>query len=171
ASADAAPTGTPGPPVLSSLLMLARLSDPGEASRPLPPEVAVTQYSSHDRTGRTFDGGWYHTGWNVDQPPTYLRKDAGGMVLAEEERPGCIVRMWFTGVSPGNGGVADWGRIQILFDGEAAPRFDVDAGDFFSGRIPAFPRPLVGDRVDSSGGNYSYVPLCYSRSIKVKTTG
>src|SRR5947209_5757021 len=76
---------------LSADLMLARLTNPVAAAASLPTGVRVVQWSSHDRQGGNIDGGWYDDGPPLsllDQPPTWVRHDAGGTVLLDEQRPG-----------------------------------------------------------------------------------
>lgn len=156
-----------GEPVLSGGGLLARLIDPVAALTPLPDGVRVVQRSSHDRQGGNVDGGSWEPAMASQQPPTYVRRDPGGWVLLDERRPGCLTRMWFTA---SGGDAAAWGRIQMFFNGETGPRVDVPAADLFSGKIEAFPRPLVGDRTESSGGNYSYIPFCFAESLELRVT-
>jgi hypothetical protein len=66
--------------------------------------------------------------------------------------------------------IGNIGRIQLFFDGEAEPRVDVPAAEFFAGSSPGFPQPLVGDANSSSGGHFSYVPFCFARSLKMRVT-
>jgi hypothetical protein len=143
------------------------LADPEAAAAPLPDAVRVVQHSSHDRQGGNFDGGTYDGPLGpIGQPPTYLRRDEHGTVLFGERRPGCLVRMWFTGFSPSTGRVDAFGRIQLLFDGEPTPRVDVDATEFFAGRLPGYPQPLVADAVSSSGGvDGSRSPSIYGSAV------
>lgn len=59
----------------------------------------------------------------------------------------------------------------VLFDGETRPRLDVAATALFTGHTAGFPAPLVGDAARSTGGSYSYVPLCFATSLKIRATG
>jgi len=45
----------------------------------------------------------------------------------------------------------------------------MDANDFFAGKDPRFPRPLVADAFASSGGYVSYVPIEFRDGIRVTT--
>lgn len=156
-----------GDVVLGSQDMLERVVDPAAAAAPLPEGARVIMRSSHEPEGGNRDWGV----WNdlAGRPPTYVRRDDGGYVLLDEQRPGCLTRMWFTAAPP-LGNVDGLGRLQMRFDGEREPRVDVLATDFFAGRDPRFPMPLVGDVWSSSGGNFSYVPFCFARSLEVRVT-
>jgi hypothetical protein len=159
-------------PALSQSALLARLTDPVAALAPLDPGVRVVQPSSHDLRGGNADGGTYDgVASATNQPQTYVRREDGGYVLLDIRRPGCLVREWMTAIGgSGSGDLAPFGRLQLFFDGEDHPRLDEPATDFFAGRDPRFPQPLVGDHASSSGGNYSYVPFCFARSLKLRVT-
>ena len=118
--------------------------------------VQCKQYSSHDRTGGNDDGftGAY----------SYLYEEDGKYVIFDHEGPGCIYRMWFTNLSTA-------GNIQFYLDGESDPIIDMDILEFFSGTQAPLLFPLVGDNYESSGGFYSYLPVCFSQSGKIMTTG
>src|SRR3954451_12843131 len=159
-------------PALSQSALLARLTDPVAALAPLDPGVRVVQASSHDLRGGNADGGTYDGAASATgQPRTYVRHEDGGYVLLDIRRPGCLVREWMTAIGgSGSGDLAPYGRLQLFFDGEKTPRLDEPVTDFFAGRDPRFPQPLVGDHASSSGGNYSYVPFCFARSLKLRVT-
>lgn len=110
--------------------------------------VQVASVSSYDRTGGNNDGfgGQY----------SFVRKQSGGLVLADLEGPGVIYRIWTP--TPTDD------MMEFYFDGEAEPRIRVKFRELFMGTHPAFERPLVGY---GAGGFYSYVPLPYARSCKV----
>lgn len=110
--------------------------------------VKVASISSYDRTGGNNDGfgGEY----------SFVRKEPGGLVLADLQGPGVIYRVWTPTPTDDT--------LEFYFDGEAKPRISVKYRDLFLGAHPALPRPLVGFGV---GGFYSYVPLPYEKSCKV----
>ncbi|NLH18228.1 MAG: DUF2961 domain-containing protein [Phycisphaerae bacterium] len=110
--------------------------------------VKVASVSSYDRTGGNNDGfgGQY----------SFVRKENGGLVLADLEGPGVLYR--FHTPTPTED------LLEFYFDGEQKPRIQVKYRDLFMGNHPAFPRPLVGF---GGGGFYSYVPLPYEKSCKV----
>ena len=167
-SADAKPSA----PVLSSDILVKRMVDPAAALKPLPPGVRVVMPSSHDRNGGNQDGGESNgpLAASGTLPPPYVRKEDGGYVLMEFHQPGCLVRTYMSGGPAPPGDTRDFGRLQLFVDGEAKPRFDENVNDLFGNRDARYPRPLVGDYLTSSGGNFAMVPFCFARSLKVRTT-
>jgi hypothetical protein len=161
--------------VLSGDELLDRIVDPVAAARPLPAGVRVVQHSSRDRRGGNVDGGSYGGAVSAvsGQPRTFVRREDGAFVVLDQQRPGCLTRIWLTGSDDKGqqGSPARFGRLQLFVDGEQRPSVDLPAVDFFAGRDARFPQPLVGDHEVSSGGNYSNVPFCFARSLKVRFTG
>lgn len=112
--------------------------------------------SSFDRTGKNDD--------LVDGTKNVLYVDEhGDRVLVDSAGPGCVYRFWFTLIDPQE-------RIRVYFDGETTPRIDMLLQAMFNGANPPFSAPLAGDEKVSSGGYYSYLPLPFSKSIKITTT-
>ncbi len=168
---------------LSEAGLLNRLADPVKSLSPLPQGVSISEVSSHDLLGGNFDGGSYgqdssgNGPTGVMHPSTYLRREVGGYVLLDQPGPGCLVRFWMTSIGGGLldpnvvlGDVSAFGRLQAFFDGRTRPSIDEPTGRFFSGSDPRFPKPLVNDERSSGGGNYSYVPLCFSTRLKIRVT-
>lgn len=118
-------------------------------------------FSSYDRKGGNDDGfeGTY----------SKLRVEDGNSVLAEMDGPGCIQRIWFTH-SDGTPGLLNrkGEHVRIYLDGDKTPALDVPLEDIFSGKLEAFPKPLVGE---SQGGFYCYVPIPYKKSCKLVVDG
>ncbi len=110
--------------------------------------VKVGMFSSYDRTGGNDDGfsGKY----------SYLRKEDGGLVIAEMEGPGIIYRIHMPLLSDD--------PIEFYFDGEAAPRIRMKITELFDGKHAPFLSPWIGN---GAGGHYSYFPLAYEHSCKV----
>lgn len=134
-------TDAPLTPGIEELYRLDRLATFRESTK-------VASVSSYDRTGGNNDGfgGQF----------SFVRKEDGGLVLADLEGPGVIYRIWTP--TPTDD------VMEFYFDGEAEPRIRVKFRDLFLGKHPAFERPLVGY---GAGGFYSYVPLPYEKSCKV----
>jgi hypothetical protein len=111
--------------------------------------VKVGSVSSYDRTGGNDDGfsGKY----------SFVRKDPEGLVLADLKGPGVIYRVWTP--TPTDD------LLEFLFDGESTPRIRVKFRDFFLGKDPDFPAPLVGF---GAGGYYCYVPVPFAKSCIVR---
>ncbi|MBL4661613.1 MAG: DUF2961 domain-containing protein [Alcanivoracaceae bacterium] len=61
-------------------------------------------------------------------------------------------------------------RIKFYFDGAQFPQIDIALPDLFNGNTPPFTFPLAANRLTSSGGNYSYVPISYSKCLKITLT-
>ncbi len=103
----------------------------------------------------------------------YLRRDGKEGVIFEEAGPGAITRIWMT-TSAGTGVSAAIDpriRLRIYFDGEATARIDLPLAELFSGNSAPFTAPLVGDRLSSSGGYFSYLPLVYQDGCRVTLEG
>jgi len=107
----------------------------------------VFQISSYDRMGGNADGA-YH-----------LEKTEEGLLLADLQGPGAILRIW----SPAPRGV-----LRLYIDGEPWPRFNWQFEDVFGGHLIPFRPPLVN--VDG-GGFCSYVPIPYKESCRVVLAG
>ena len=111
--------------------------------------IKVGSVSSYDRTGGNDDGfsGKY----------SFVRKEPEGLVLADLQGPGVIYRIWTPTPTDDD--------LEFFFDGEGVPRVTVKFRDFFLGKYPAFPKPLVGW---GAGGFYSYVPMPFAKSCKIR---
>lgn len=110
--------------------------------------VRVGLVSSYDRTGGNDDGfsGKY----------SFVRREPGGLVLADLEGPGAIYRIHTP--TPTDD------VVEFYFDGETAPRLSLKVNELFDGTRPPFVAPLV---VSGVGGYTCYVPLTYRRSCKI----
>ena len=122
----------------------------GELAR-MRPFVKVASFSSYDRTGGNDDGfsGKY----------SFLRKEDGALVIAEMNGPGVITR--FHTPTPTDD------LVEFFFDGERTPRLVVPFRKLFSGDQYPFLSPLVGH---GGGGYFSYVPLQFQKSCKIRGT-
>jgi hypothetical protein len=54
--------------------------------------------------------------------------------------------------------------LRIYLDGNEKPAVEVPIEDIFSGKLPQFPKPIVGK---NQGGYYCYVPIPYRNGCKV----
>lgn len=111
--------------------------------------VHVGSVSSYDRTGGNDDGfsGKY----------SFIAKEDDGLVIADLKGPGIIYRIWTPTPSDD--------LMEFYFDGEDSPRITVKFREIFTGQHRPFVSPLVGY---GAGGFYSYVPLPYEKSCKIK---
>jgi hypothetical protein len=118
----------------------------------LRPFVKVGSFSSYDRTGGNDDGfsGKY----------SFIRKEDDALVIAELNGPGVITRIWTP--TPNDS------PMEFFFDGETMPRLVVPFRQIFDGTHWPFLAPLAGS---GGGGFYSYVPLTFERSCKIRLRG
>ena len=132
-------------PAIDDLLHLDQLAQ-------LRPFVKVGSFSSYDRTGGNDDGfsGKY----------SFIRKEGDTLVVAELEGPGVITRIWTP--TPNDS------PLEFFFDGETTPRIVLPFRDIFEGTHAPFLSPLAGS---GGGGFYSYVPLPFQRSCKIRLHG
>ncbi len=128
------------------------------------PGDRVLMRSSHCPTGCWSDK-------HAPGDPRFLRSIGPEGVIFEEEGPGAITRIWMTSGDSSSVPLDPGVRIRFYFDGEATPRIDLPLPDLFSGAVPPFTPPLTGDRLGSSGGYVSYVPIAFSRSCVATLTG
>jgi len=168
-----ATAATAATPALSEQALLTRLTEPAAQLNSLPPGLSVTQLSSHDLTGGNIDGGSYdETAGETVLPPTFVGMEDGTYVLADEPGPGCLVRIWMTGdTNDTQGDPGSFGNLQLFFDGSSTPAVNEPVDEFFAGKDPRFPAPLVNDYLTSSGGNYSYIPFCFAHRLVIRVTG
>ncbi len=147
------------------ILAVAGLNAPGQESISLPRpgveelyrldalpafkgSVKVGSVSSYDRTGGNDDG--------FSGKHSFVRKEPGGLVIADLKGPGVIYRIWTP--TPTDD------VMEFYFDNEEKPRISVRFRDLFSGKEFPFLSPVVGV---GAGGFYSYLPLGYKESCKV----
>jgi hypothetical protein len=129
---------SPGATELHRLDLLPRFRD----------SIEVGSISSYDRTGGNDDGfsGKY----------SFVRKDTRGLVLAELTGPGVVYRIWTP--TPTDD------VMELYFDGESTPSIRLPFRELFTGLREPFLRPLV---TSALGGNVSYVPIPYERSLAI----
>ncbi len=128
------------------------------------PQDQVLLRSSHCPDGCRFDrhsdGDW-----------RYIEVDGEEGTIFEQSGSGAITRLWMTmgaGVSqPLDPDI----RLRIYIDGASAPVVDLPIPEIFDGSTSPFIPPLVGNRLISSGGNFSYVPIPYREGCRVTLVG
>lgn len=123
----------------------------------LPGQFQVLQCSSHNKTGHNGDENW----------PLY-EDERGDDVIFDAVGPGCIMSIWGTHFDEN-------AVVNFYFDGDAEPRYRIGEIDFFSGKHPAFPEPLVsyehrGEYALGLAGN-CFVPIPFETSLKISITG
>lgn len=113
--------------------------------------------SSYDRSDGNADGFG---------ASNFLYQDEhGDKVMLDIRGPGTVYRMWFTGFD-----IAE-AYVKVYFDGETEPRIHRPLRELFDGSVAPFLSPLAADDRISSGGFVSYVPLTFSKSVKIATNG
>jgi hypothetical protein len=101
----------------------------------------------------------------------FLRIENGEAVIFDEAGAGAIARIWVT-MGPGVSEPIDpTVRIRVRLDGSSSPAIDLALADLFRGDVAPFVTPLVADRLVSSGGNVSYVPIPYRKGCVVSLVG
>ena len=123
----------------------------------LPGQFMVLQSSSHNKTGHNGDENW----------PLY-KDEHGDDVIFDAAGPGCVRSIWGTHF-------AEDAVLKFYFDGETDPRYRIGEIDFFKGKHPDFPPPLVsyerrGHYADGRAGN-CFVPIPFSTSLKISIEG
>jgi len=111
--------------------------------------------SSFDRAGLNDDG---FTGLS-----SRLYWQDGMNILFDAEGPGCVYRIWFTGLFP-------FSHLRFYVDDQTEPIVNDRLPDFFAGQLAPFTPPLVWDQAASSGGFVSYVPICYQKRLVIGAT-
>ncbi|MCU0962425.1 MAG: DUF2961 domain-containing protein, partial [Pirellulaceae bacterium] len=114
--------------------------------------------SSYDRTGGNDDG------FRGTYSQLYVQ-DNGEHVIFDEDGPGCIYNLWFTGDDQR----LHWGKIRFYVDGQETPAFESTAERLFLGDSPPFVAPLVTDSFVSSGGFSCSAPIPFQRHLKITT--
>ena len=117
----------------------------------LPGQFMVLQSSSHNKTGHNGDENW----------PLY-KDEHGDDVIFDAAGPGCVRSIWGTHF-------AEDAILKFYFDGESEPRYRIREIDFFEGRHPDFPPPLIsyerrGHYAVGMAGN-CFVPIPFATSL------
>ena len=123
-----------------------------------PQRVSVFQFSSHNKKGLNGDENW----------PLYVDEN-GDHVIFDAAGPGCIRSMWGTNFDPET-------VLQFYFDGEKEPRHSIDYIDFYKGKHPLFPPPLVSYEKRGMWGEKpfagnSFVPIPFEKRLKISVRG
>ncbi|MBD3265099.1 DUF2961 domain-containing protein, partial [bacterium] len=136
---------------MDTVYFLKRVSDLSSLARSYPGESLVLR-SSHTPK-RAEDAGRFVKRVEENETTWY--------VLAEEEGPGCITRLWLDGQVRG--------RLRIYFDGASAPAIESPIEAFFSGTVKPFTQPLVyGKEATGSGTRVSYFPLPFRKACRIE---
>ncbi|MDZ8117337.1 DUF2961 domain-containing protein [Pontiella sp. NLcol2] len=94
---------------------------------------------------------------------SWLYERNGERVMFHDEGPGCVTRLWVTGVDD------QTSRINFYFDGESEASFSVTPYELYESGM--FPYPIVAGPNESAGGRVSYVPIPYEKSLMITDVG
>lgn len=121
------------------------------------------------RSSRCPDGCAYDR--HSDGDERYIRAIGDEGVIFELEGAGAITRLWMT---QGDGGIShplDGNiHLRLTLDGAAEPVFDLPLPEVFGATAPFTP-PLAVDRLVSSGGNNSVVPIAFRDGCRLSLVG
>lgn len=121
------------------------------------------------RSSRCPDGCAYDR--HSDGDGRFIRTIGNEGVIFEHEGAGAITRIWMT---QGEGGIShaldENIRLRLTLDGAAEPVFDLPLPEVFGTTAPFTP-PLAVDRLVSSGGNTSVVPMSYRDGCRLSLIG
>ena len=134
---------------LTDLEALATLPVPGEK---------CAQWSSYDRKSRYDAATGKYIDWDANGDGNgIIRKEAGKLVFAEMEGPGCIWRIWSAAPKEGH--------VRIYLDGASEPAVDLPFIGYFDGKNAPFTRPAIVHMVARGWNNYTLIP--YQKSCKI----
>jgi hypothetical protein len=101
----------------------------------------------------------------------FLGDSDGAGILAQEDGPGVITRMWFTVGPPGFASGDDF-RLRMFIDGRELPLSKDPRGitltQLTSGTISGLPHPWVLGPDTASGGYLLNVPIQYRESLRIE---
>jgi hypothetical protein len=84
----------------------------------------------------------------------------GEFTIADLTGPGAVYRFWHTDNT-------DTGVYHFYFDGETSASLTMSRPQFWRAASSPFVPPLSRNRNDSSGGNVTYVPIPYAKSLRI----
>ena len=129
----------------------------------------VVEHSSHCLDGCRYDRSNQGPESLVDNPypQRWLYRDGAEVVLFDERGPGALTRFWMTTGDGVSRCIDPAIRVRFRVDGASVPTLDVPLAALFDGSTPPFTAPLVADRLSSSGGYVSRVPIAYAQSLRI----
>ncbi|HET6546594.1 MAG TPA: DUF2961 domain-containing protein [Rhodanobacteraceae bacterium] len=99
-------------------------------------------------------------------PERWLYRDGVEDVVFDDRGPGAVTRIWLTTGDGVSRCIDPAIRVRFYVDGAALP-IELPLAALFDGSTPPFTAPLVGDRLDHSGGYVSHVPIAYAQSLRI----
>ncbi|HEY6942178.1 DUF2961 domain-containing protein [Dokdonella sp.] len=137
------------------------------------PGDSVLERSSHCLDGCRYDRS--NAGSEgVDANPyprRWLYRDGDEAVVLDERGPGALTRWWLTTGFGASTCIDPAIRVRVRLDGAAQPALDAPLAALFDGSTEPFTPPLAYDRLQSSGGFVSHVPIAYAHGLRIGLTG
>lgn len=100
-------------------------------------------------------------------PLRWMYRDGNEVVVFDERGPGALTRFWMTTGDGVSRCIDPAIRVYFRIDGASTPVLDLPLAALFDGSTPPFTAPLVADRLASSGGYVSRLPIAYSQSLRI----
>ncbi len=142
--------------------LVKKMTDLSSLSSPVIEGETSGEFSSYDRRSvyNELSGKYEHWDANDDHGDSLKRESDGGLILAELQGAGALVRFW--SAEPRSG------HIKIFIDGQSEPAVDMPFYKLFEGE---FPFNLSGISYDSGRGKNCYLPISFNSSCKVVVYG
>jgi len=156
--------------LFEEMIDLVRLADFPE------PAFRTVQFSSFDRSSNLPAGpDWFANADGFGKEPipnfekTLREPDENGIgeyLIAQQDGPGAIVRLWSAAIS---------GDIKLVLDGQEEPFYEGEAIDFFHKTFAHFPQIKVLDTALFESAFYQrdavYAPIPFAESMRLIWTG
>ena len=128
----------------------------------------VLQRSSHCLDGCRYDRS--NAGLaDIDNhwPERWLYREGDEAIVFDERGPGALTRIWLTTGFGTSTCIDPATRVRFYIDAALTPTLDLPLAALFDGSTPPFTVPLAVDRLQSSGGYLSHVPIAYAHSLRI----
>lgn len=139
--------------------VVARMTDLESLAAPAKAGEKTWESSAYNKLSKYNEETGHYENWGMNWDEGYdaPSNGDGGIVIAEMEGPGSIVRIWSADPQQGH--------IKIFIDGDPVPAVDMPFIELFgTGEFPFNQSELC---YDASRGKNCYVPITYNESCKV----
>lgn len=117
----------------------------------LAPEVRTHEFTSYKRIAEWADFN------------SWLFETNGERVMLSAKGPGCVTRLWVTGVNDSKS------LLKFYFNGETNASFSATPQELF--RSGTWPYPVVAGLDQSAGGRICYIPIPFETSLMITDAG
>lgn len=100
-------------------------------------------------------------------PERWLYRDGDEAIVFDDRGPGALTRIWVTTGFGASTCIDPATRVRFHVDDAAVPTLDVPLAALFDGSLSPFTPPLAADRLLSSGGFVSHVPIAYAQGLRI----